>query len=446
MPTLFRHHVPSALVVQLGAETTILAAAAGTAGLASQVLQPGGVPFLSLVQTGLAAVACWLGMVACGLYQRDLRDGPRELLLRTTLGVGLASLALLPFANVLEGRWPAQAGVLAAGWLGVLSARLGCGPAARQHRVLVLGSPGQAASLRALRRASDRQGTCFVGFVDGSACAPTPGQPSLGELVRRYAADEVVVALAERRDALPLQALLDCKLRGVRVSLEREFIERHLGRVALESLTPGTLVFDAGFHPGAWRRASQRACDLLVAVPMLLLALPLMLLAACAIWLEDGRPVLYTQQRVGLGGRPFALYKFRSMRRDAEADGEARWAAAADSRVTRVGRFLRRTRIDELPQLFNVLQGCMSLVGPRPERPSIVAGLQRQVPWYALRHHVRPGLTGWAQVRYPYGASVEDARAKLEFDLYYLKHASLFLDLDILLHTAQVLLWGRGVR
>ena len=446
MPTLFRHHVPSTLVVQLGAETLVLAAATGAGGLALAVLDPGDTPLRLLARTGLVAAACWLGLVACGLYQRDLRDGPRELLLRTTLGVGLGSLALLPFAWVLEGRWPTLAGVMAAGWLGVLSARLGCAPGVRQHRVLVLGPPAQATSLRALRRASDRQGTCFVGFVEVSVSAPVPGEPSLGELVRRYAADEVVVALPERREALPLTALLDCKLRGVRVSLESEFIERHLGRVALDALTPGMLVFDAGFRPGAWRRASQRASDLLVAVPMLLVVLPLMLLAAAAIWLEDGRPVFYTQQRTGLGGRPFALYKFRSMRRDAEADGQARWAATADSRVTRVGRFLRRTRIDELPQLFNVLRGEMSLVGPRPERPAFVAELQREVPWYALRHHVRPGLTGWAQVRYPYGASVEDARAKLEFDLYYLKHASLFLDLDILLHTAQVLLWGRGVR
>ena len=446
MPMLFRHHVPPTLVVQLGAEALVLLAATSVASLAMQGLLSGvdaaGVPAC----TAAAALACLLGMVASGVYQRDLRDGPRELLLRSSLGLLLGSVLLLPFAAHFAPLWPAAAGVLLAGWLGVLAARLGCAPGVLRHRVLVLGTPAQAASLRALRRASDRQGSCFVGFIDGGALAPAPGQPTLAELVRRYAADEVVVALPERRAALPLPALLECKLRGVRVALEAEFIERHLGRVALASLAPGTLVFDEGFRPGAWRRASQRLFDLLIALPLLALALPLMAVAAGAIWLEDGGPVFYVQQRTGLHGRPFRLWKFRSMRRDAEADGQARWAAAADDRVTRVGRFLRRTRIDELPQLLNVLAGDMSLVGPRPERPTFVAELQQQIPWYALRHHVRPGLTGWAQVRYSYGASVADARAKLEYDLYYLKHASLFLDLDILLHTAQVLLWGRGVR
>ena len=448
MPVLFRHHVPANLLLLIYAETLGAIAAVCCALLLAGVA---GFPLPEHSGWALAALplSALAGLAAAGLYQRDLRDGPRELLLRAALGLLLAAL-LLAAAGTLLPTLAVQRAlfvvVLPVVLLVVLSVRLGSRPPRIVRRVLVLGSPEEARSLRALRRASDRQGSCFVGFVDPAEFLATGAPSALLDLVRRYAADEVVVAIPDRRAALPLHALLECKLGGVRVAQESEFIERHLGRVALESLTPGALVFDAGFRPGAWRRASQRVFDLLVTLPALLVALPLMALAALAIWLEDGWPVLYTQQRVGLRGRAFALYKFRSMRRDAEADGRAQWAKAADSRVTRVGRLLRRTRIDELPQLFNVLKGDMSLVGPRPERPTFVALLQQEIPWYALRHHVRPGLTGWAQVRYPYGASVADARAKLEYDLYYLKHASLFLDLDILLHTAQVVLWGRGVR
>ena len=270
---------------------------------------------------------------------------------------------------------------------------------------------------------------------------------SLTDIVMDQQVDEIVVALTERRGgAMPMRELLDCKLQGVRVVDIATHFERTLGQIRLESVSAGWLIFGDGFGSGWIRGLVKRVFDIVCSIALLLLTLPIMLITAVLIVLESGFPVLYFQERVGLNGRLFNVVKFRSMRADAEKDGKPRWASAQDDRVTKVGRIIRKLRIDELPQLFSVLSGTMSLVGPRPERPFFVDKLTQEIPYYAVRHSVKPGVTGWAQVRYQYGSSVEDAAEKLQYDLYYVKNHSLFLDILVLFETVGVVLMRRGAQ
>jgi sugar transferase (PEP-CTERM system associated) len=245
---------------------------------------------------------------------------------------------------------------------------------------------------------------------------------------------------------MPLRELLDCKLHGVRVVDMATHFEKTLGQIRRDSVSAGWLIFGDGFEQGVMRTAVKRLFDMVCASVLILLTWPIMLVTAILIKLESTGPVLYLQERVGLNGRLFRVVKFRSMCANAEMDGQPRWAAAGDARVTRVGRLIRKLRIDELPQLFSVLGGDMSLVGPRPERPFFVDQLTRELPYYAVRQSVKPGVTGWAQVRYHYGASVEDAAEKLQYDLYYVKNHSLFLDLVVLFETVGVVLLGKGAQ
>jgi sugar transferase (PEP-CTERM system associated) len=270
---------------------------------------------------------------------------------------------------------------------------------------------------------------------------------TLRELALKHGAEEIVVALTERRaGSMPLRDLLDCKVSGVKVYDVNTHFEKTLGQISIEYLNAGWLIFGDGFNQGGVRTVVKRVFDICCASLLLLLAAPVMIVTALLIKLESRGPVLYRQERVGQNNSTFDVVKFRSMRTDAEHDGKPRWATANDDRVTRVGRFIRKTRIDELPQLFNVLSGEMSLVGPRPERPFFVEQLTQEIPYFALRHSVKPGVTGWAQVRYAYGATVEDSQRKLQFDLYYVKNHSLLLDLMILIETVVVVLTGRGAR
>ncbi|HOE43859.1 MAG TPA: TIGR03013 family PEP-CTERM/XrtA system glycosyltransferase, partial [Rhodoferax sp.] len=270
---------------------------------------------------------------------------------------------------------------------------------------------------------------------------------SLTDIVMEEQVDVIVVALSERRGgAMPMRELLDCKLQGVRVMDIATHFERTLGQIRLESVSAGWLIFGDGFGSGWVRSIVKRAFDIVCSAVLLLLTLPVMLVTAILIVLESGFPVLYFQERVGLNGRLFNVVKFRSMRSDAEKDGQPRWASAKDDRVTKIGRVIRKLRIDELPQLFSVLGGTMSLVGPRPERPFFVDKLTEQIPYYAVRHSVKPGVTGWAQIRYQYGASVEDSAEKLQYDLYYVKNHSLFLDILILFETVGVVLMRKGAQ
>lgn len=270
---------------------------------------------------------------------------------------------------------------------------------------------------------------------------------SLTDIVLQEQVDEIVVALTERRGgSMPLRELLDCKLLGVQVVDIATHFEQTLGQIRLESVSAGWLIFGQGFDTGLFRAFSKRVFDIVCALILIVLTLPIMAVTAMLIVLEDGLPILYRQERVGQNGRLFNVVKFRSMRKDAEKDGQPRWASAADDRCTRVGKFIRKVRIDELPQLFGVLAGSMSMVGPRPERPFFVDRLTQEIPYYAIRHSVKPGVTGWAQVRYQYGSTVEDAAEKLQYDLYYVKNHSLFLDIVVMFETIGVVLMRKGAQ
>ena len=270
-----------------------------------------------------------------------------------------------------------------------------------------------------------------------------------GVFVKENNISEIVVAPDERRSSeggqIPIDELLDCKLRGISVTEPVAFVERELLRIELTMLRPGWALFSDGFSYSQIRDVMKRLFDLGVASLILLFMWPFMLLTAVAVKLESAGPTLYKQVRVGLNGKEFAIYKFRSMAQDAEKDGKAVWATKNDARVTRVGAFIRNTRLDELPQLYNVFKGDMSFVGPRPERPQFVDELKEIIPFYDARHRVKPGLMGWAQLKYPYGASVDDARHKLKYDLYYVKNHSFFMDVLIVIQTVEVVLLGKGV-
>lgn len=322
------------------------------------------------------------------------------------------------------------------------------------NRVLIFGSGPEARTVGNVLKKSDPD-IQIVGFYPGpaenEACVPEqlllPRSRSLTDTARSLNVNEIIIAVQERRGGvLPLRELLDCKLSGVNVLDLASYFERALGQIRLDSLKVGWLIFGEGFRQGWGRTFVKRLFDLVAASILLLLALPVMLLTAIAIVLEDGFPVFYRQERVGRNGRLFNVIKFRSMRRDAEGDGKPRWASANDDRTTRVGRIIRKLRIDELPQLYSVLTGDMSLIGPRPERPYFVDQLTRDIPFYAVRHSVKPGVTGWAQVSYHYGASVDDSIQKLQYDLYYVKNHTLFLDIVILFETVGVVLTGKGAQ
>jgi sugar transferase (PEP-CTERM system associated) len=326
-----------------------------------------------------------------------------------------------------------------------------------KRRVLVYGADRRAATLASLRRRTDRRGHVLVGFVRApgeeivvppARILPLENDTDLPRLCRRLDVDEVVVAMEDRRREFPIAALLECRLAGLDVTELVSFLERETGRVRVDLLNPGWMIFGGGFKRDAIRRFTSRVLDLAASAVILIISLPVIFLTLLAIKLEDGwrSDVFYRQPRVGYNGRIFDLLKFRSMRADAERDGQAVWAQKNDPRVTHVGQLIRKLRIDELPQIINVLCGHMSLVGPRPERPHFVEELSGKIPYYLQRHCVKPGITGWAQLCYPYGSSEHDALQKLQYDLYYIKNNSFLFDLAIILQTAEVVFMGKGAR
>jgi sugar transferase (PEP-CTERM system associated) len=347
-----------------------------------------------------------------------------------------------------------EAGVIAFFILVVLQSPLVSRREALTKRVLVLGAGDEAVAVEEALKEFRHGNHVVIGFV------PLDGRPTtapahrlvmarepLHDLVRRLRVNEIVVAVKDHRGgALPMEDLLECRLAGIRVHAIENIYERLRGRVPIESVKASWLIYGDGFRQNWLRNFEKRSVDVVASLVLLTLAIPVLVVTAIAIFLESGRPILYKQDRVGRGGRSFVIWKLRSMRTDAEADGKARWAQAGDTRITRVGRFIRKTRIDELPQLLNVLRGDMSLIGPRPERQTFVDQLATEIPFYNARHSVKPGLTGWAQVRYYYGASSEDAKRKLEYDLYYVKNHTLLLDIIILVETIRVVLRGEGAR
>jgi len=334
-----------------------------------------------------------------------------------------------------------------------------------KRRVLVLGTGHRAEKIASrMRRKYDQRGFRILGYVafeNNGLDLVSKHQAdiiridgSLAEFCEEHQVQEIIVAMDERRrnresgGGLPLEELLACRMSGIEVCDVQAFIEREAGKLDIELLQPSWMVFSDGFVRSAVRSGTKRGFDVAASLGLLLVTWPFMLITALAILLESGfkGPVLYRQQRVGLDGRYFEVTKFRSMRTDAERDGKAVWASENDPRITRVGAVIRRIRIDELPQIFNVLRGDMSFVGPRPERPEFVRDLESRIPYYGHRHRIKPGITGWAQLCYPYGASLADAQEKLQYDLYYLKNHSLLLDLIILIQTVDVVLVGEGAR
>ena len=401
-------------------------------------------------------------MSALGMYQHSSREGMRTTLFRImpsfALGFGLLSALIAVRPEMYLGRGISSA-IFAIGATGVVLTRLvvfkSAESALLEARLIFIGSGPMARECidLAFRKFGFHQFK-VVGCVqvDGEPNAVPdtyllPMGESLLMMAQKYEASEIVVTVNDRRGSgFPIAQLLACALGGVRVIDAATFFEREASQIRLDSLQPSYLIFGGGFDQSFVRASSKRIFDLLASVLVSLASLPVMLLAAAAIAIEDGGPVFYQQERVGRNGRIFSVLKFRSMHKNAEEGGLPTWAAANDPRVTRVGRVLRTLRIDELPQMFNVFKGEMSFVGPRPERAYFVNQLIGEVPYYNVRHSIKPGVTGLAQVRYQYGASKDDAIQKLQYDLYYVKNNSLFLDLLILIDTVQVVLMGKGSR
>jgi sugar transferase (PEP-CTERM system associated) len=462
MIRLFKHYIPHAVLLLAALDFLLLLGAAelGWVYRAQQIgmdverIATRYVPLISF------AVSLQVAMIAVGVYGTEalqsLRFATARLLVAISLGV--IFLSVLSFIQPGATLWRSNslyAMVFSFLMLITLRILLGqmIGGEAFKRRLIVLGAGPRADRIRQL---AERRGSGFsiVGYIamnDGEKVIPEAIDRSaiynLADFVVRLGASEVVLALEERRNALPLSDLLRIKTTGVHVNDLSSFLERETGRVDLDSVNPSWFIFSDGFSSG--RRISsfaKRLFDIGASFLLLVLTAPLILLAAIIVKLDSKGPAFFRQRRVGLYGQEFEIIKLRSMRQDAEVSGKAVWAAENDPRITRVGQIIRKLRIDELPQAWSVLKGEMSFVGPRPERRQFVEDLEKHMPYYAERHMVKPGITGWAQINYPYGASIEDARHKLEYDLYYAKNYTPFLDLLILLQTLRVVLWPEGAR
>ncbi|APL93697.1 TIGR03013 family PEP-CTERM/XrtA system glycosyltransferase [Sphingobium indicum] len=462
MIRLFKHYVPYAVLL-LGLLDFMLLLAAAEGGWLLRARQIGmevdhiATRIAPLVSFGIAIQTA---MIAVGVYGpeslQSIRHALARLLVAISLGVLFLSVMhfLLPDITLWRSNSLYAMG-LAIALLLAIRLLLGSmlGGEAFKRRLVVLGAGNRADRIREIEQ---RKGSGFlvVGYIamnDGAQVIPEAINRNaiynLADFVVRLAASEVVLALEERRNALPLGDLLRIKTTGVHVNEISTFLERETGRVDLDSVNPSWLIFSDGFSAG--RRLSsiaKRLFDIVASSILLLLTGPVILLAAILVKLDSKGPAFYRQQRVGLYGEEFWIVKLRTMRQDAELTGQAVWAEKDDPRITRLGYWLRKLRIDELPQTWTVLKGEMSFVGPRPERRQFVEDLEQHLRYYAERHMVKPGITGWAQINYPYGASIEDARNKLEYDLYYAKNYTPFLDLLILIQTLRVILWPEGAR
>ncbi|HMT46783.1 MAG TPA: TIGR03013 family PEP-CTERM/XrtA system glycosyltransferase [Novosphingobium sp.] len=461
MIRLFKHYIPHAVVLLATIDVLLLviAAEAGWQLRAGQIAMHLGGMADRIGQLAGFSMMMFAAMIAVGVYGpdslRSMRFATARLLVAASLGIiGLTFFDFLLGGQNLWRSTLAYAMGFAIALLVINRLIVGriAGADAFRRRVLVLGAGLRAERLQKLSERPE-SGFTIVGYVAMTSSQPVvAGATSRDEIdnltsyVEGLRATEVVLALEERRNALPLADLLRIKTTGVHVNDFSTFIERETGRVDLDTVNPSWLIFSDGFSSGrAVSSFAKRVFDLLASGLLLLLSAPVIALFALLVKLDSKGPAFFRQTRVGLFGQTFDVIKLRSMRTDAEAGG-AQWAQKDDPRVTRLGKFIRLTRIDELPQTWSVLKGEMSFVGPRPERPEFVSALEEQLPYYAERHMVKPGITGWAQINYPYGASIEDSRHKLEYDLYYAKNYTPFLDLLILLQTLRVVLWHEGAR
>jgi sugar transferase (PEP-CTERM system associated) len=413
-----------------------------------------------VLESAVFAAIAMGGMLSVGLYRARQRVAFSETLARIATALTLAAIAnttlyyLLPTVAVPP-KVQGYALILAA--VSLIAVRMAfytyAGIERFKRNVLVYGQGETAAALAKLCAGPGGRSFRIVGYIcvpgeqPSPRCAPVLEHgDSLLELARARNIDEIVVALDNRRKAVPVRALVDCRFSGIKITEALTFAERETGKIDLSALRPSWFIYGDGFRQGTLDRTLKRAFDVVASLAVLVVALPLVALGAVAIAIESrGKGgVLFRQERVGQYGKIFNMLKLRSMIPDAEKDGRARWAARSDPRVTKVGALMRRLRIDELPQILNVLRGEMSFVGPRPERPEFVKSLSEQLSFYDERHCVKPGLTGWAQVSYPYGASVNDAREKLQYDLFYVKHHSPVFDFLILVQTLEIVIWSRA--
>lgn len=455
---LFKHFLPGAYLLLMGVEALLFASSYLLGGAFTYPEALWATTHIKQ-SVGLAALMS-LSQVAVGMYSARVKLRKRDHLVRLLVAFALTAGAVVLIGLTLPVQMPDPRAVFigsAIALVGVMMTRYLFSIYVVDldmwnRRVMVVGTGQAAAKLANIEQSElDMRSYSLVGFVrmpgervEVADARLLPTDRSLNELALLHDVDEIVVAMDDRREALPVEDLFRAKLNGVSVHDMVAFVEREGGLMDIDRLSSGWMVFSDGFLQGSLRRASKRSFDVLISLSMLLLVWPIMLLAMLMVWLDDGGPVLFRQVRVGEKGKHFTLMKFRSMRVDAEKGTGAVWADKHDDRTTRIGAFLRMTRIDELPQLLNVLRGDMSFVGPRPERPEFESQLVEAVPHYVQRYAVKPGVTGWAQINYPYGASIEDAHKKQQYDLYYVKNHSLFLDFMIMIQTVEVVLWGRG--
>ena len=465
---LFRisnHYVSKIVSILLLVETLVFIASVYL-GAAIRFFDSNFPNFVKMENFLLTACAFALVMVfsmsAFGMYKHNYREDIRNTFLRLmpsfALGFGILTLVFYIVPDIYIGRGMLGLVIMVAAFL-ILLVRIifyqlfklkylesriifiGCGMLAKECRDL------------AMHNISYHKYN-IVGFVqlpgESSAILPStilPTGNSLINLANKYNANEVIVAVNNRRgESFPIQELLVCKLNGIKVTDAASFFEREACQIRVDSLQPSWLVFGGGFDQSFLRSFIKRIFDLFASTIILIVLFPVMIITALCIYFEDRTPIFYQQERVGMDGHVFMVLKFRSMRNDAEEGLNPQWAATNDTRTTKVGRIIRKLRIDELPQILNVFKGEMSFVGPRPERPFFVKQLCEEVPYYNVRHSIKPGITGLAQVRYQYGASVEDSIQKLQYDLYYVKNNSLFLDVLILIDTFQVVIFGKGSR
>jgi sugar transferase (PEP-CTERM system associated) len=414
----------------------------------------------NLARFVLVVIICGMALYYFDVY--DLRASNRRAVLFVSLmqalGAACVLLAIIYYfqPGLALGRGVAVLAtplilILILGWRMLLES---LSSLASPERLLILGTSGSGIALA--KEICSRNDLNFkvVGFLDergeniGKSLV-NPGiigsSADLETIASREKIGRIVLSLAERRGTMPVRELLHLRMAGIPVEDAHTLYERITGRILLERLSPSWLILSDGFRKSAFLLTSKRLMDIIISLLALMVSLPILVATAIAIYLEDGRPIRFRQRRVGLNGKEFTMEKFRSMHKDADKGG-AKWAADGDRRITRVGRFIRKCRIDELPQFWNVLRGEMSLVGPRPEQPYFCALLENKIPYFGLRHTLRPGITGWAQIKYQYGASIDEAKNKLELDLFYIKHLSLTLDLAIIFETVKVMLVGRGAK
>ena len=464
MVRVFRHYIPSSIIWLIFVETLLLYVSVYI-GVEIRFSTPG--EHVALVQTDLwvkaltFTIIMGVSLTAMGLYQRNLIIDFASMMIRLFIGFGVGfvflTLAFYVLPKLFLGRGIIGFALMSA-FFGIIFSRTlfqkVMNSDSFKNQVLVLGAGKHASQVEELNEQCNKRGFEIVGYVplhENELLIDDSRIISIPDSIYNYAVDnninEIVIAIDDRRKKFPADDLLNCKMEGIDVRDMVSFFERITGHLQLDALQPSVLIFSTGFSHALLQSISKRLFDIIVAAVILIIASPIILITAIVIYLSSfGRdPVLYRQLRVGLNDKLYNVLKFRSMKTDAEKDG-AQYAKKNDSRVTRIGSFIRTTRIDELPQLFNVLKGDMSFVGPRPERPEFVEGYSERISHYGLRHKVKPGITGWAQICYPYGETEEDAKKKLQYDLYYLKNYSLFLDFTIIFQTLQVVLFGKGAR